>query len=819
MDEQPIQNVPVQVPTPPTPPDKEEELRRVIGVPATVSTVGYSRKLNGADLSGLKTSQNMGWLISATSKTDPFYGVPRNANQTTDPVLSYPVDYAFTGEGVDIVTVDGGDSFAYYDHPEWLSTKYGTTRYVQEDWTSHGNFPVVSGTAYGASNAANAAYGFFLLPLSVSSQFLGLPTDSTTPWEFYGRKLTINSGPGAGQSRRISQGPYLLAGSYYYAVVDTPWDVITTGTAQAGSTTTVTLAAGSSATNDFYVNYTISIESGTGSGQSALITAYNGTTKVATISGTWTAPASGSTYTIANVPTSSSTYTIAAFTQPANYYSAYITGTHGTGTMALAAGKNYGFSKESTLRSLGSHGGTRLVGGNNGAFSFSGSTIISTNSTVRTRLSYLAAGDFITIAGATSSSNNGAFVVSSNTDNGTTRTLTITNKTFVSEAAVSGTTITHDRCLWGYTQALYLVKQFHLTKADKTRPTVLISNLVTTVYYTNIAQISTAYINGAYVAVDLTTAAGRTAASDNYFLPFRDTSNRSLVGAGGSLAYLFNQLTDAGVIVVTPAGNEDYRIVDSDHAAYNDYTCIPGDTVTTTGTAQAGATSTITLAAGASSTAGAYVGLYIKLTSGTGSGQNRVITAYDGTTKIATVATPWTVTPNNTSAYSIVNLVQAYHNRGMQSTTPEVIAAGAVGSLYYNNQEYRASYSIVGPRVDVYAPADGTMTATFDVTARPLWNGTSTNSTSNVAYPDNASYLTGGFSGTSAACPVTGGVVGCMAQARPWMDSGAARAAIQDVGTKDRLYIPSPDVFSDQKSLGGGINNYLYYPYTHVSDA
>lgn len=72
-----------------------------------------------------------------------------------------------------------------------------------------------------------------------------------------------------------------------------------TGTAQAGSTTSITLAAaGTSAVDNFYAGMTISITGGTGSGQSALIIAYNGTTKVATILGTWTAPSGTSTYSV-----------------------------------------------------------------------------------------------------------------------------------------------------------------------------------------------------------------------------------------------------------------------------------------------------------------------------------------------------------------------------------------------------------------------------------------------------------------------------------------------------------------------------------------
>jgi hypothetical protein len=55
-----------------------------------------------------------------------------------------------------------------------------------------------------------------------------------------------------------------------------------TGSATAGSVSSITLAAGASAVNDAYVGMTLRTTSGTGSGQSAVIKSYNGTTKVAT---------------------------------------------------------------------------------------------------------------------------------------------------------------------------------------------------------------------------------------------------------------------------------------------------------------------------------------------------------------------------------------------------------------------------------------------------------------------------------------------------------------------------------------------------------
>ena len=71
------------------------------------------------------------------------------------------------------------------------------------------------------------------------------------------------------------------------------------GTATAGSTNTITLAAGSSSVNDYYVDRTIRITGGTGAGQERKILFYNGTTKVATTYSNWTtAPDATSTYTI-----------------------------------------------------------------------------------------------------------------------------------------------------------------------------------------------------------------------------------------------------------------------------------------------------------------------------------------------------------------------------------------------------------------------------------------------------------------------------------------------------------------------------------------
>lgn len=82
-------------------------------------------------------------------------------------------------------------------------------------------------------------------------------------------------------------------------------------------------------------------------------------------------------------------------------------------------------------------------------------------------------------------------------------------------------------------------------------------------------------------------------------------------------------------------------------------TAIPGGgTVVRTGTAQAGGTNAITLDAGASAVNDLYRGAEIYIKSGTGAGQTRGITAYNGTTKVATVGA-WAVNPDNTSVWDI----------------------------------------------------------------------------------------------------------------------------------------------------------------------
>jgi hypothetical protein len=104
-----------------------------------------------------------------------------------------------------------------------------------------------------------------------------------------------------------------------------PHDTLATGTAQAGSATTITLAAGDSAANGFYVNNIINATVG-GAESDGLVTAYNSTTKVATV-GSWSG----------GIPTTGTVYAI---------YSTITIGTAASGATATITGYNTNFAAD-----------------------------------------------------------------------------------------------------------------------------------------------------------------------------------------------------------------------------------------------------------------------------------------------------------------------------------------------------------------------------------------------------------------------------------------------------------------------------------------
>jgi hypothetical protein len=81
-------------------------------------------------------------------------------------------------------------------------------------------------------------------------------------------------------------------------------EVLRYGTAQAGGNNTITLDSGASSTTNFYslLNARVQIVAGTGIGQSQSATAYNGSTKVLTVTANWTTNPDSTSVFIITVP-------------------------------------------------------------------------------------------------------------------------------------------------------------------------------------------------------------------------------------------------------------------------------------------------------------------------------------------------------------------------------------------------------------------------------------------------------------------------------------------------------------------------------------
>lgn len=125
------------------------------------------------------------------------------------------------------------------------------------------------------------------------------PTDQMTKFQFGGAEgdLAVTA---SGTTSYLQDDLRQIAGSTTAGTnLSNAYASFETGTAQAGSSTSITLRSGASASDSFYNSQVVYIMSGTGSGQTNKITSYVGSTKVATVETTWvTNPTSSSVYII-----------------------------------------------------------------------------------------------------------------------------------------------------------------------------------------------------------------------------------------------------------------------------------------------------------------------------------------------------------------------------------------------------------------------------------------------------------------------------------------------------------------------------------------
>lgn len=112
------------------------------------------------------------------------------------------------------------------------------------------------------------------------------------------------------------------------------------------------------------------------------------------------------------------------------------------------------------------------------------------------------------------------------------------------------------------------------------------------------------------------------------------------------------------------------------------------DSQSNAGFAQSGGASTIQLAAAASQVDGTYVGEEVYILAGLGSGQRRVVSAYVGLTRTATVSVAWTTVPDSTSSYEVTPLSLALDS-GKGSLYPDPSVTGTIEYVTVKDETIR----------------------------------------------------------------------------------------------------------------------------------
>ena len=248
-----------------------------------------------ADTDELQSNQN-NWLTATGFSTHSAADVWSVSTRS----LTDKDGFALSSTGADLIDKDSTFALAIAD-AIWDEILTGATHNIA--------------TSAGKRLRQIAAYGITDgIAQGGSGYSITLASDESSVDQIFNRNMiVIVGGTGAGQTRTIVD----YDGTTKVAVVDRDWWtqpdstseyqiladdtplVVDHGIAQSGTSTTITLRDTSSSIDDTYVSAVVAIVTGTGEGQSRLITDYNGSTKVATISPAWkTTPTSSSVYIV-----------------------------------------------------------------------------------------------------------------------------------------------------------------------------------------------------------------------------------------------------------------------------------------------------------------------------------------------------------------------------------------------------------------------------------------------------------------------------------------------------------------------------------------
>jgi len=269
-------------------------------------SVGSAGTLSGA-LTDISQTVGTVWTINATAT------IPSGLNYTFTPAVSQD-DITFSGGGKTygvfrynltngtalggVITINDSNTFGEFHVDQGSATTNQSLSIVFQAnqtqtcavWDFKGlpsfYLTITSSSAGTAATLANTSGVYF------ESDFLDLKdvaVDATPRWYagFNSRNRTGNTNWKFTSARQEEAWNAQIASYVRAGTFGEQLQPVRRNTAQAGADGTMTLDAAASAVDNFYNGSMIYIVSGTGAGQARAVTAYNGTTKVATVSPTW----------------------------------------------------------------------------------------------------------------------------------------------------------------------------------------------------------------------------------------------------------------------------------------------------------------------------------------------------------------------------------------------------------------------------------------------------------------------------------------------------------------------------------------------------
>jgi len=146
-----------------------------------------------------------------------------------------------------------------------------------------------------------------------------------------------------------------------------------------------------------------------------------------------------------------------------------------------------------------------------------------------------------------------------------------------------------------------------------------------------------------------------------------------------------------------------------------------------------------------------------------------------------------------------------YHRGSTPSASNGVICVGCVAAVSPNGVEHKTNFSCTGPRIDIWAPGDFIQGA----------YGNNPYAFPAITDDRNSAYYLQKISGTSEASPQVAGLLACVLQARPWMNTAQCLAWLNSyapIWAPDENYYGGSG-YTSFGSLQGAPYKVLYQPF------